>query len=130
MYKALATCPSPQNRLTAPVLRVRAVVTGYGLRSRGQITYTYLSLCNHGIATGYGLDDQGIGVPVPVGEEIFTSYFTSPYPQTGSGAQSASYPMVTTGSFPGIKQPGREAGHSLSRSRKTGSVHPLPVFMT
>jgi hypothetical protein len=27
------------------------------------------------IATGYGLDDQGVGVGVPVGEKIFTSPF-------------------------------------------------------
>jgi hypothetical protein len=26
-----------------------------------------------GIATGYGLDDQGVGVQVPVGARIFTS---------------------------------------------------------
>jgi hypothetical protein len=26
-----------------------------------------------GIATGYGLDDQGFGVPVPVGARIFSS---------------------------------------------------------
>jgi hypothetical protein len=26
-----------------------------------------------GIATGYGLDDQGLGVRVPVGARIFTS---------------------------------------------------------
>jgi hypothetical protein len=26
-----------------------------------------------GIAPGYGLDDQGIGVPVPVGSRIFSS---------------------------------------------------------
>jgi hypothetical protein len=26
-----------------------------------------------GIATGYGLDDQGVGIPVPVGVRVFTS---------------------------------------------------------
>jgi hypothetical protein len=26
-----------------------------------------------GVATGYGLDDRGVGVRVPVGERIFTS---------------------------------------------------------
>jgi hypothetical protein len=29
-----------------------------------------------------------------------------------SGAHPASYPMGTRGSFPGVKQPGREADHS------------------
>jgi len=32
--------------------------------------------------------------------------------QTGSGAHSASYPMVTEGSFPGVKRPDRQADHS------------------
>jgi hypothetical protein len=32
--------------------------------------------------------------------------------QIGSGAQSASYPMGTGSSSPGIKQSGREADHS------------------
>jgi hypothetical protein len=32
--------------------------------------------------------------------------------QTGSGADSASYPVGTKGSFPGVKRPGRAADHS------------------
>jgi hypothetical protein len=32
--------------------------------------------------------------------------------QTGSRANSASYPMGTGDSFPGVKRPGREADHS------------------
>jgi hypothetical protein len=40
-----------------------------------------------GIATGYGLDDRGVGVRV----------------QTGSEVHPASYPMGTGGSFPGGK---------------------------
>jgi hypothetical protein len=43
-----------------------------------------------GVATGYGLDDRGIRVRVPVGSRIFSS-----------GALS-----------PGVKWPGREADHS------------------
>jgi hypothetical protein len=34
-----------------------------------------------GIATGYGLDDRGVGVPVPVGARIFS---TSSRPALGS----------------------------------------------
>jgi hypothetical protein len=41
-----------------------------------------------GIATGYGLDDRGVGVRVP---DVV---------QTGSEAHPASYPMGTGGSFP------------------------------
>jgi hypothetical protein len=47
------------------------------------------------IATGYGLDDRGVGVRVSVGSRIFSSR------TTGSGAHPASYPMGTGGSFPG-----------------------------
>jgi hypothetical protein len=43
-----------------------------------------------GIATGYGLDDRGVGVRVHV-------------VQTGSGVHPTSYPMCTGGSFPGGK---------------------------
>jgi hypothetical protein len=32
--------------------------------------------------------------------------------QNGSGAHAVSYPMGTSGSFPGVKRPGREADHS------------------
>jgi hypothetical protein len=49
-----------------------------------------------GIATGYGLDDRGAGVQVPVG----TGIFTSPIVQTGSGAHST-YTMGTGGKAAG-----------------------------
>jgi hypothetical protein len=61
--------------------------------------------------TGYGLDDRGVGVLVPVGPRIFTS----PIVQTGSGVHSTSYTMGTGGSLPGVKRQGRDA-----------EVHPLP----
>jgi hypothetical protein len=79
-----------------------------------------------GIATGYGLDDQGFGVQFPVGQEfsllhvVQTGYGTHPtsYPMgpsrfknflrvhTGSGAHSVSYPMGTRDSFYGGKAAG------------------------
>jgi hypothetical protein len=43
------------------------------------------------IATRYGLDDQGVGVRVPVESRIFTF----PIIQTGSGTKPASYPTGT-----------------------------------
>jgi hypothetical protein len=55
-----------------------------------------------GIATAYGLDDQGVGVRVPVGSEFSLLHVV----QTGSGAHLASYPMGTGSSFLG----GEEAG--------------------
>jgi hypothetical protein len=49
--------------------------------------------------------------------------------QTGSGVHPTSYTMGTGSSFPGVKRPGREVEHSpptMPRSRKCGSIHPLP----
>jgi hypothetical protein len=54
------------------------------------------------IATGYGLDDQGVGVQVPVRARILTSHVI----QTGSGVHPTSYLMGTTDSFPGGKAAG------------------------
>jgi hypothetical protein len=56
-----------------------------------------------GIATGYGLDDRMIGVRFLEGAGNFSLRY---HVQTGSGAHPASYPMRTTGSFPGGKVAG------------------------
>jgi hypothetical protein len=55
-----------------------------------------------GIATGYGLDDRGIGVRVPVGQEFSLLQVF----KTGSRAHPASYPVGTGSSFPGGKVAG------------------------
>jgi hypothetical protein len=55
-----------------------------------------------GIATGYGLDDRGVGVRVPVGSRISLLHVL----WTGSGTHPASYPMGTGASFPGGKAAG------------------------
>jgi hypothetical protein len=55
------------------------------------------------IATGYGLDDRGVGVRVPVESRIFSLLHVL---QNDSGAHPASYPMGTGGSFPGGKASG------------------------
>ena len=54
-----------------------------------------------GIATRYGLDGPGI--------ESRGAIFSAPL-QTGPGANPASYTMGT-GSFPGVKRPGRGVDH-------------------
>jgi hypothetical protein len=54
-------------------------------------------------ATGYGLDDWMIEVRFPAGAGNFSPHHRV---QTGSGAHPASYPMGTTGSFPGGKAAG------------------------
>jgi hypothetical protein len=55
-----------------------------------------------GIATGYGLDDRGVGVRVPVGSRIFS---TSSRPALG-----LTHPPIEW--VPGALSPGREADHS------------------
>jgi hypothetical protein len=55
-----------------------------------------------GTATGYGLGDQRIRVPVLVGQEFSLLHVF----QTGSGAHPTSYPMGTGGPFTGGKVAG------------------------
>jgi hypothetical protein len=62
-----------------------------------------------GIALDYGLDDWGSRVRFPAGAGNFSLHHRV---QNGSGAHSASYPMGTRGSFPGVKRSGRKADHS------------------
>jgi hypothetical protein len=59
-----------------------------------------------GIATGYGLDDRGVGVRVPVGSRIFS---TSSRPALGSTQPTNQW-------LPGVKRQGREADQSSSSS--------------
>jgi hypothetical protein len=60
-----------------------------------------------GVTTGYGLEDGGVGVQVPVGQE-----FSFLHLQTDAGVHPTSYTVGTGGSFLGDKAPGREADHS------------------
>jgi hypothetical protein len=81
--------------------------------------YLLILILSVGIATSYGFDDSGIGVPWHF--SLLHSV------QTSSGAHPASYPMGTGGSFPGVKSPGSEADHPhpYSAEVKTGGP-PLP----
>jgi hypothetical protein len=49
-----------------------------------------------------------IGLRFPAGAGNFS---LEHHIQTGSGAHPASYPTGSGSSFPGVKQPGREADH-------------------
>jgi hypothetical protein len=69
------------------------------VKSRGNVV---------GIATGYGLDDCGVGVRVPVGQDFSLFLIV----QTGSGVQPTSYPMATGAPSSTVKRPGREADQS------------------
>jgi hypothetical protein len=55
------------------------------------------------IATGYGLDDRGSGIRFLTWAGNFSLLHRV---QTGSGAHTASYPMGTGGTFPGVKAAG------------------------
>jgi hypothetical protein len=72
-----------------------------------------------GIATGYGLDDRGVGVRVPVGSRIFF-YSTSSRPALGPMQPLIQW--VSRALSPGVKRPGSEADHKPPTS---GSTHPL-----
>jgi hypothetical protein len=84
-----------------------------------------------GIALGYGLDDWGSRVRFPAGAGNFSLHHRV---QNGAGSHTASYPMGTSSSFPGIKRPGREADHSLPSSAEVKEceglyLHTLIHFM-
>jgi hypothetical protein len=75
-----------------------------------QIGLTIISVCLLlPIALGYGLYFRGSRVRFLAGTGDFSLHHCV---QNGSGAHPASYPAGTRGSFPGIKWPGHEAGHS------------------
>jgi hypothetical protein len=63
-----------------------------------------------GIATGYGLDDRGVGVQVPVGSRIFC------YPRRPERLWKTTQPPIQW--VPGVKRQGREADHSPPVSAK------------
>jgi hypothetical protein len=60
-----------------------------------------------GIATGYGLDGQGVGVRVPVGSKDFSTSSRS-----ALGATEPPIQWVLGALSPGVKRPRREADHS------------------
>jgi hypothetical protein len=63
-----------------------------------------------GIATGYRLDSQGIGVRVPLREEFF---FSPRCPDAFWGPCSLTSNRNREAIFPGVKWPEREADHLL-----------------
>ena len=79
------------------------------IHTQPAITYKAAILCvmkgwhsSVGIATRYRLDGPGI-------ESRVAARFSAPV-QTGPGAYQVSY-TISTGSFPGVKRPGRGADH-------------------
>jgi hypothetical protein len=75
-------------------------------------------VCAVGIATGYGLDEQGVGVRVPEGERIFISPCRSD--------RLWGPPSLSNG-YRGALSPGREADHSPPTSAEVKKTwDPLP----
>ena len=74
-----------------------------------------------GTATGYGLDGPGI-------EFRWEARFSAPV-QTGPGAHPASYEMGT-GSFLGVKRPGRGVDHPPQSSAKVKERVELYLYST
>jgi hypothetical protein len=66
-------------------------------------------------AIDYRLDDRGVGLRVQVGSRILFS------PRRPDRPFIQWVPV-----FPGVKWPGLEAEQRVPRSRKCGSIHPLP----
>jgi hypothetical protein len=66
-----------------------------------------------GLASGYGLDDRGVGVRVPTRSRIFTSLYR---PDRLWGSTSLLSNKYRGALFPGVKRPGREADHSAKAS--------------
>jgi hypothetical protein len=67
-----------------------------------------------GIATGYGLDDRGIGVRVPAESRIFSS---PRHPDRFWGPPN----LLSNGSL-GVKRPGREADLSPRTSAEIKNI--------
>jgi hypothetical protein len=84
-----------------------------------------------GIATGYGLDDRGVGVRVPGRIKDFL-FCTSSRPSVGPTQPPIQW--VPGALSPGLKQPGREADHSPPASAEVKKMlvytsTPLYAFM-
>jgi hypothetical protein len=70
---------------------------------KSKYTFYLFCLSSVGIVLGCGLDDRGSRVLFPAGAGNFSLHHRV---QNGSGAQPASFPMGTGGSFPGGKAAG------------------------
>jgi hypothetical protein len=71
-----------------------------------------------GTATGYGLDDLGVGVQVPVGSRIFSS----PRRALALGPTKPSIQWIPGALSPGVKRPRREADHSPPTSAEAKNM--------
>jgi hypothetical protein len=84
-----------------------------------------------GIATGYNLDDRGVGVWIPVRGNIFLFSTSRRVVQIGSPPPPASIQWVPGALPPGLKLPGHESDHSPPTSaevKKTWIYTSTPLY--
>jgi hypothetical protein len=72
--------------------------------------------CSDGIATGYGLDDRGVGVRVLEESRIFSS------PRRPDWLWGPTHPMGTGAFSPGVKRQGPEADRSPPTSAEVKTM--------
>jgi hypothetical protein len=87
------------------------VLTLYATRNRNSVV---------SIATGYGLDDGGVGVRVPVGSRIFSS----PSSRPALGSTQLPTELVPASYFPGNKA---EDDHSPPESGEVKKMWTSPI---
>jgi hypothetical protein len=97
---------------TVIIFRHFEAVFFYKVRqTRGTVIVLYLCITQLTLqATGYGLDNRGVGFRVPVGSRIFTSprrpdRLLGPPNLLSNGYRGRAF-------YPGVKRPGCEADHS------------------
>jgi hypothetical protein len=73
-----------------------------------------------GIATGYGLDDRGVGVPSPDRVKKFLFYTLS---RPTLGPTQPPIEWVLRALSPGVKRPVREADHSPPSSAEVKKLY-------
>jgi hypothetical protein len=83
------------------------------------------NICDFHIALGYGLDGRGSRVRFPAGTGNFSLHHRV---QNGSGAHPASYPIGIKAVSLGVKRPGSEADHLMSRSKNAWSYTSTPQY--
>jgi hypothetical protein len=128
-FSTIVTSNSPA--VVRPFIFPRKELAHTILSRTAQVVFEKLTVAQSwdsavGIATGYGLDGQGIGARVPVGARFSPLTVV----QTSCRAHPGSYRMGTVASFPGDKTTGdmKLTFHLqlAPSSRIRGSIHPLP----
>jgi hypothetical protein len=92
------------------------------LGMRGTIPHSGAGVAQY--SDDYGLDDRG-SIP----DRGKKGYFFSPPRLDGFWGPSSFLARGYRGSFPGVKRPGREAGHLVPKLRMRGVIPLLPHYV-